>query len=86
MLKYTTLFLFVFILLPKATTAQSTLDSIQFKKEFTSLSEALELIEELKPEKAYLTHISHLLGLHAEISKELPHHVELAYDNLKITL
>jgi phosphoribosyl 1,2-cyclic phosphate phosphodiesterase len=51
-----------------------------------SLSEALELIEELKPEKAYLTHISHLLGLHAEISKELPHHVELAYDNLKITL
>lgn len=51
-----------------------------------SLSEALALIEELKPEKAYLTHISHLLGLHDEVSKELPVHVELAYDNLKISL
>jgi len=51
-----------------------------------SLSEALELIDELKPEKTYLTHISHILGLHSEVSKELPNHVELAYDNLKINL
>ncbi|MFT7230731.1 MAG: Leucine-rich repeat (LRR) protein, partial [Bacteroidia bacterium] len=53
MLKYTTLFLFVFILLPKATTAQSTLDSFQFKKEFTSLSEALE-----NPENVYRLNLS----------------------------
>lgn len=51
-----------------------------------TLEEALALIDELKPKKAYLTHISHRLGLHNEISKELPDHVELAYDGLKITL
>ena len=47
-----------------------------------SLSEALELIEELKPERAYLTHISHLMGLYEEVEKMLPPNVHLAYDNL----
>lgn len=51
-----------------------------------TLNEALELINEIKPERAYLTHASHLLGLHDEISKELPDGVELAYDGLKITI
>ncbi|MCD6065220.1 MAG: fold metallo-hydrolase [Bacteroidetes bacterium] len=51
-----------------------------------TLSEALELIAELKPEKTYLTHLSHQMGLHADVSKELPPHVELAYDGLKIEL
>ena len=49
-----------------------------------SLSEALSLIEELKPERAYLTHISHFLGLHEEVEKKLPENVRLAYDNLVI--
>ena len=47
-----------------------------------SLGEALDLIEELKPERAYLTHISHFLGLHVEVEKKLPPNVHLAYDNL----
>lgn len=51
-----------------------------------SLQEALNLIEEIKPEKAYLTHISHFLGLDEEISKELPSNVQLAYDGLKIRI
>jgi phosphoribosyl 1,2-cyclic phosphate phosphodiesterase len=51
-----------------------------------TVDEALKLIEELKPEKAYLTHISHQLGLHAVVSNELPEGVELAYDGLKITI
>jgi len=51
-----------------------------------SLSEALELIEKIKPEKAYLTHISHLMGFHEEVEKKLPENVFLAYDTLKITL
>ncbi len=51
-----------------------------------TLMEALALIEELKPEKAYLTHISHQLGLHADVSRELPKGVELAYDGLKILI
>jgi len=51
-----------------------------------TLSEALALIEELKPEKAYLTHCSHQLGFHEEISKELPDHVFMAYDGLEIEI
>lgn len=49
-----------------------------------TLAEALDLIEKLKPKKAYLTHISHNLGLTKEVSQELPDHVMLAYDGLKV--
>ncbi|GAA4115173.1 MBL fold metallo-hydrolase [Aquimarina addita] len=51
-----------------------------------NLEEALEFIEEIKPKKAYLTHISHLLGFHEEVQAQLPDHVFIAYDNLKITI
>ena len=51
-----------------------------------TFDEALKVIEEIKPERAYLTHISHQLGLHADVSKELPDGVELAYDGLRITI
>lgn len=49
-----------------------------------SLSEALSFIEEIKPERAYLTHISHFLGLYDEVEQKLPDNVHLAYDNLII--
>jgi phosphoribosyl 1,2-cyclic phosphate phosphodiesterase len=49
-----------------------------------NLEEALELIEEISPKRAYLTHISHLLGRHADVSLELPENVEIAYDGLQI--
>ena len=51
-----------------------------------NLEEALDFIEKIKPKRAYLTHISHLLGFHEEVEKELPENVFLAYDNLKITV
>lgn len=51
-----------------------------------NLEEALAFIKRIQPEKAYLTHISHLLGFHEEVQAELPENVFLAYDNLKITL
>ncbi len=51
-----------------------------------NLEEALDFINLIKPEKAYLTHISHLLGFHDNVEKELPKNVFLAYDGLKITL
>lgn len=51
-----------------------------------NLSEALAFIEKIKPRKAYLTHISHLLGFHEEVEKRLPAHVHLAYDTLTINL
>ena len=47
--------------------------------------QALEVIDELKPKKAYLTHISHNMGLHDEMNHQLPENVELAYDGLSFT-
>lgn len=51
-----------------------------------TFEEAIKLMEELKPEQAYFTHISHQLGLHSEVEKELPAFISLAYDGLKINL
>jgi phosphoribosyl 1,2-cyclic phosphate phosphodiesterase len=51
-----------------------------------NLQEALDFIALLKPEKAYLTHISHMLGFHEVVQKQLPSNVFLAYDNLEITI
>ncbi len=51
-----------------------------------TLAEAIAMVEELQPEKAYFTHISHRMGRHEEVSKKLPSHIRLAYDGLKITL
>lgn len=51
-----------------------------------TLDQAIELVNELKPEKAYFTHISHQLGLHTDVEKELPENIELAFDGLKINI
>ncbi|UJP64599.1 MBL fold metallo-hydrolase [Mongoliitalea daihaiensis] len=51
-----------------------------------TLVEALEWVEKIKPEKAYFTHISHKLGCHQEIEKDLPENVFLAYDGLTVNL
>jgi phosphoribosyl 1,2-cyclic phosphate phosphodiesterase len=57
------------------------------KKEHIShftLQQAIDLAQELKIPSAYFTHISHQLGRHNEINKELPENIHLAYDGLKI--
>lgn len=51
-----------------------------------NLQEALEIIRELKPEKAYLTHIGHDMGRYEEIQPQLPKDVMLAYDTLSFKL
>jgi phosphoribosyl 1,2-cyclic phosphate phosphodiesterase len=51
-----------------------------------NLQQAVEMIEKLKPTKAYITHISHKLGSHADVSKELPEHISLAHDGLQLTM
>ena len=48
------------------------------------LPEALELIEKVSPRQAFLTHMSHEMGLHAEVSRQLPSRVQLAYDGLSV--
>lgn len=47
-----------------------------------SLSETLAIIERISPTNAYLTHLSHDMGLHSVVENELPENVHLAYDNL----
>jgi len=49
-----------------------------------NLEEALAFIEEIQPKKTYLTHISHKLGFHTEVEKQLPANVFLAYDGLRL--
>ena len=51
-----------------------------------NLEEALQIIDKIKPRKAYLTHLSHLMGLHVELEKELPDNVEIAVDGLTIEI
>ncbi len=51
-----------------------------------NLDEALDFIKKVNPGKAYLTHISHLLGFHEEVEKTLPENVFLAHDELQITI
>ncbi|AZI39744.1 MBL fold metallo-hydrolase [Epilithonimonas vandammei] len=48
------------------------------------LPQVLELVQELKPKKTYLIHISHHLGFHDEVETELTDNVHLAYDGLEI--
>ena len=49
-----------------------------------NLEEALAFVDEINPERAYFSHISHKLGFHNEVEKTLPKNVFLAYDGLKI--
>ncbi|MES2590013.1 MAG: MBL fold metallo-hydrolase [Bacteroidota bacterium] len=51
-----------------------------------NLKEVLEFIEDVKPEKTYLTHISHYFGTHEEITKKLPANVFPAYDGLSFEI
>lgn len=51
-----------------------------------NLEQALQLIAQVKPEVAFITHISHAMGLYAEVQKELPANVFLAHDRLKVTI
>ncbi len=51
-----------------------------------NLQEALDLIKDLKPEKAFLTHISHQLGKHEEVELILPENVHCAYDGLQVKM
>jgi phosphoribosyl 1,2-cyclic phosphate phosphodiesterase len=51
-----------------------------------TLQQALEIVARVQPEKAYFTHMSHKIGLHVAVQKELPENVYLAYDGLVLNL
>jgi phosphoribosyl 1,2-cyclic phosphate phosphodiesterase len=47
-----------------------------------NLEEALVFIADIQPKRAYLTHISHLFGKHADIIEQLPENVSVLYDGM----
>ena len=49
----------------------------------TTLDQAVQLVSEIQPRRAFLTHMSHDIG-HAQTEAELPPHIRLAYDALEI--
>ena len=51
-----------------------------------SMQQAVDLLEELNPQKGYIIHISHLMGLHNEVVKELPDFIKPAHDGLILEL
>lgn len=51
-----------------------------------TLKEAIAMMEELQPEQGYFTHISHYLGTHEAVEKDLPNGLNLAYDGLVVEL
>lgn len=62
------------------------IDGLRYKHHPThfTVEQALEQIDQVKPKKAYLTHIAHDI-LHAELEPRLPKNVFLPYDGLRIT-
>ncbi|GGI23439.1 MBL fold metallo-hydrolase [Pedobacter mendelii] len=51
-----------------------------------TLNEAIAFAQQVGAQTTYLTHISHNLGLHDDVEKDLPSNIKLAYDGLKIEL
>jgi phosphoribosyl 1,2-cyclic phosphate phosphodiesterase len=51
-----------------------------------TLSEAIDVALQVQAEQVYFTHISHQLGKHGDVTKELPPHMHLAYDGLQLHL
>lgn len=64
------------------------LNALRIREHYShlNLAEALTLVEELQPRRAYFTHISHWMGLHADVEAILPPHVHLAHDGLVVDL
>lgn len=51
----------------------------------STVEESLKIVGQLKPQRAFFTHISHDL-LHAKVEENLPPHVHIAYDGLEIPI
>ncbi|MCU0472414.1 MAG: MBL fold metallo-hydrolase [Bacteroidales bacterium] len=49
-----------------------------------NLREAVDFVREISPKKAFITHISHQMGLHKNVTEELPPGIMLAYDGLSL--
>ena len=64
------------------------LNALRHKEHYShiNLTQAIEMVEKLKPKKAYLTHIAPDMGLHSDTEKLLPKSVFLSYDGLELLI
>lgn len=64
------------------------INALRLEKHYShfNLRDALDFIEKVQPQTAYLTHISHTMGLYNDVQAALPANVHLAYDGLKVII
>ncbi len=64
------------------------LNALRYKTHFShfTVDEAIEVINKVSPDKAYLTHLSHFIGKIEETNKKLPDDINLAYDGLVVEM
>ncbi|MBD2703129.1 MBL fold metallo-hydrolase [Spirosoma sp. BT702] len=64
------------------------LDALQRQPHIShfTLDQAIALAQRVAADKTYFVHISHKLGLHKEVEKELPPSIRLGYDGMQIKL
>lgn len=62
------------------------INALRYEKHLShfNIAEAIEIIDQVEPENAYLIHMAHDLGKHAEVEASLPNNVFLSYDGLKV--
>ena len=51
-----------------------------------NLEQAIKVAQKIGAEQTYFTHISHHMGFHEDVEKELPDNIYLGYDNLQIEI
>ncbi len=63
-------------------------NALRWKEHYShfNVEEALALIREVQPKRAFLTHLSHDIGFYDEANAKLPEGVSLAYDGMKIEI
>lgn len=61
------------------------INALRYRKHYShfSISEALDIVSQLKPKQAYFTHMNHDID-YAEACKQIPETVFLGYDGLQI--
>lgn len=62
------------------------IDALRYRQHpsHETVDEALANIKRIAPQEAYLIHMSHHIGLHAEVERQLPPHIHLSFDGLTV--
>ena len=51
-----------------------------------NLDQAIDLVHRINPKVAYFTHLSHQMGLHNDVDRELEKGINIAYDGLELVI